>query len=157
MDSLGGGWKSETARVAIYGISRILITLQLICTKARKTFCLLLFHFSIYGCTWFFIVYDFLFGNCTTESRKQTLPKAQRTRGLSSSFQSNLLGHITSKNANLDQTSSSKSRPSIYFMRINLPTAVSLIYLRYWRKVLNILVKCVETFEGVCQLWGTVW
>ena len=29
VDSLGGGWKSETARVAIYGISRILITLQL--------------------------------------------------------------------------------------------------------------------------------
>ena len=28
VDSLGGGWKSETARVAIYGISRILITLQ---------------------------------------------------------------------------------------------------------------------------------
>ena len=29
VDSLGGGWKSETARVAIYGISQILITLQL--------------------------------------------------------------------------------------------------------------------------------
>ena len=29
-------------------------------------------------------------------------------------------------------------------MRINLPTAVSLIYLRYWRKVLKIVVKCVE-------------
>ena len=28
VDSLGGGWKSETARVAIYGISRLLITLQ---------------------------------------------------------------------------------------------------------------------------------
>ena len=46
---------------------------------------------------------------------RQTLPKAQRTRGLSSSFQSNLLGHITSSNTNLDQTSSSKSRPSICF------------------------------------------
>ena len=45
----------------------------------------------------------------------KTLPKTQRTRGLSSSFQSNLLGHITSSNANLDQTSSSKSRPCIYF------------------------------------------
>ena len=45
----------------------------------------------------------------------KTLPKAQRTRGLSSSFQSNLLGHITSSNTNLDQTSSSKSRPSIHF------------------------------------------
>ena len=45
----------------------------------------------------------------------KTLPKAQRTRGLSSSFQSNLLGHITSSNTNLDQTSSSKSQPSIYF------------------------------------------
>ena len=43
----------------------------------------------------------------------KTLPKAQRTRGLSSSFQSDLLGHITSSNTNLDQTSSSKSRPSI--------------------------------------------
>ena len=32
---------------------------------------------------------------------RQTLPKAQRTRGLSSSFQSNLLGHITSSNTNL--------------------------------------------------------
>ena len=45
----------------------------------------------------------------------KTLPKAQRTRGLSSSFQSNLFGHITSSNTNLNQTSSSKSRPSIYF------------------------------------------
>ena len=32
----------------------------------------------------------------------KTLPKAQRTRGLGSSFQSNLLGHITSSNPNLD-------------------------------------------------------
>ena len=47
--------------------------------------------------------------------RIETLPKAQQTRGLSSSFESNLLGHITSSNANLDKTSSSKSRPSIYF------------------------------------------
>ena len=39
----------------------------------------------------------------------KTLPKAQRTRGLSSSFQSNLLGHITSSNRNLVQTSSSTS------------------------------------------------
>ena len=45
----------------------------------------------------------------------ETLPKAQRTRGLSSSFQINLLGHITSSNTNLDQTSSSKSQPSNYF------------------------------------------
>ena len=45
----------------------------------------------------------------------KTLPKAQRTRGLSSSFQSSLLGHITSSNTNLVQTSSSKSRPSIHF------------------------------------------
>ena len=45
----------------------------------------------------------------------ETLPKAQRTRGLSSSFQSNLLGHITSSNTNLDQTSSSKSGQSIFF------------------------------------------
>ena len=39
----------------------------------------------------------------------ETLSKAQRTRGrgLSSSFQSNLLGHITSSNTNLDQTSAS--------------------------------------------------
>ena len=37
----------------------------------------------------------------------QTLPKAQWTRGLSSSFQSNLLSHITSTNTNLDQTSCS--------------------------------------------------
>ena len=34
---------------------------------------------------------------------------------MSSSFQSNLLGHITSSNTNFDQTSSSKFRPSIYF------------------------------------------
>ena len=45
----------------------------------------------------------------------KTLPKAQWTRGLSSSFQSNLLGHITRSNTNLDQTSSSKSQLSIYF------------------------------------------
>ena len=37
----------------------------------------------------------------------KTLPKAQRTRGLSSSYQSNLMGHITSSNTNLDQISSS--------------------------------------------------
>ena len=35
----------------------------------------------------------------------ETLPKAQRTRGLSSSCQS----HITSSNANLDRISSSES------------------------------------------------
>ena len=46
---------------------------------------------------------------------QKTLPKAERTRGLSSSFQSNLLSHITSSNTNVDQTSSSKYRPSIYF------------------------------------------
>ena len=43
----------------------------------------------------------------------ETLPKAQRTRGLSSSFQSNLLGHITSSNTNVDHTSSSESQLSI--------------------------------------------
>ena len=35
---------------------------------------------------------------------EETLPKAQRTRGLSSSYQSNLMVHITSSNTNLDQT-----------------------------------------------------
>ena len=40
---------------------------------------------------------------------KQTLPKAQRTRGLSSAYQSNFF--ITSSYTNLDQTSS-ESRPS---------------------------------------------
>ena len=40
--------------------------------------------------------------------KNKTLPKAQRTRGLTSTFQSNLLGHITSSNTNLDQTSSVK-------------------------------------------------
>ena len=38
---------------------------------------------------------------------EKTLPKAQRTRGLSSSYESNLMGHITSSNTNLDQISSS--------------------------------------------------
>ena len=52
---------------------------------------------------------------CWALDTLKTLPKAQRTRGLSSSFQSNLLGHITSSNTNLVQTSSSKSRPSIHF------------------------------------------
>ena len=33
----------------------------------------------------------------------QTLPKAQRTRELSSSYQSNLISHITRSNTNLDQ------------------------------------------------------
>ena len=37
----------------------------------------------------------------------ETLPKAQRTRGLSSSYESNLMGHITRSNTNLDQISSS--------------------------------------------------
>ena len=37
----------------------------------------------------------------------KTLPKAQWTRGLSSAYQSNLMGHITSSNTNLDQISSS--------------------------------------------------
>ena len=45
----------------------------------------------------------------------QTLPKAKRTRGLSSAYQSNFLGHITSFHTNLDQISSSESRPSINF------------------------------------------
>ena len=44
------------------------------------------------------------------KSRNKTLPKAQRTRGLSSAYQSNLMGHI--KHTNLDQISSSKSQPS---------------------------------------------
>ena len=37
-----------------------------------------------------------LITNFNSKVLTQTLPKAQRTRGLSSSFQSNLLGHITS-------------------------------------------------------------
>ena len=47
VDSLGGGWKSETARVAIYGISRILITLQWMYQyyQSDKKICLLVFHF----------------------------------------------------------------------------------------------------------------
>ena len=45
----------------------------------------------------------------------KTLPKAQRTRGLSSAYQSNLSGHITSSNTNLDQISPSKYRPRINF------------------------------------------
>ena len=44
----------------------------------------------------------------------KTLPKAQRTRGLSSTYQSNFLCHITSSNTNLGQTSS-ESQPSINF------------------------------------------
>ena len=49
VDSLGGGWKSETARVAIYGISRILITLQWMYQyyQSDKKICLLVFHFII--------------------------------------------------------------------------------------------------------------
>ena len=46
-------------------------------------------------------------------SVRKTLPKAQRTRGLSSSWQSNFWGHITSSNTNLDHISSSESRLSI--------------------------------------------
>ena len=38
--------------------------------------------------------------------KRKTLPKAQRTRGLSSSWQSNFWGHITSSNTNLDHISS---------------------------------------------------
>ena len=45
----------------------------------------------------------------------KTLSKAQRTRGLSSAYQSNLMGHITSSNTNIDQISSSESQPSINF------------------------------------------
>ena len=37
----------------------------------------------------------------------KTLPKAKRTRGLSSAYQVTCLGHITSSNTNLDQISSS--------------------------------------------------
>ena len=43
----------------------------------------------------------------------KTLPKAQRTRGLSSSCQINSWVHITSSNTNLDHISSSESRLSI--------------------------------------------
>ena len=77
VDSLGGGWKSETARVAIYGISRILITLQLICTKAtKKTFCLLVFHFSISWCTWCFLLYMiFFFGIAPQTQKTKSLKK----------------------------------------------------------------------------------
>ena len=42
-----------------------------------------------------------------SEVNLETLPKAQRTQGLSSSSQSNLMGYITSSNTNLDQISSS--------------------------------------------------
>ena len=45
---------------------------------------------------------------------EETLSKAQRTRGLSSTYQSNFLCHITSSNTNLDQTSS-ESQPCINF------------------------------------------
>ena len=68
VDSLGGGWKSETARVAIYGISRILITLQLMYQSDKKHF-VSFQHILLYLV--FFIVYDFPFWNCTIESRKQ--------------------------------------------------------------------------------------
>ena len=47
----------------------------------------------------------------------KTLPKAKRIRGLSSAYQSNFLGHITSSYKfhlqNLDQGSTSKSQPNI--------------------------------------------
>ena len=53
----------------------------------------------------------------------ETLPKAQRTRGLSSANQSNLIGHTTSSNTNLilikfhlqnlDLALTSKSQPNI--------------------------------------------
>ena len=39
---------------------------------------------------------------------KETLPKAQRTRGLSALTKITSLGHITSSNTNLDQFSASK-------------------------------------------------
>ena len=45
----------------------------------------------------------------------KTLPKAQRTRGFSSAYQSNLSCHITSSNTNRDQISPSKYRPRINF------------------------------------------
>ena len=48
--------------------------------------------------------------------KEETLQKAQRTRELSSAYQSNLsLGHITSSNTYLDQISSSESQPSTNF------------------------------------------
>ena len=47
--------------------------------------------------------------------KEETLPKAQRTRGLSSAYQSTCLGHITSSITDLDQISSSESLPSINF------------------------------------------
>ena len=53
----------------------------------------------------------------------ETMPKAQRTRGLSSANQNNLIGHITSSNTNLisivfhlqnlDKALTSKSQPNI--------------------------------------------
>ena len=46
---------------------------------------------------------------------KKTLPKAQRTRGLSSAYQSNLFRSYHKLNTNLDQISSPESRPSINF------------------------------------------
>ena len=45
----------------------------------------------------------------------KTLPKAQRTQGLSSAYQSNQMVHITISNTNLDQISSPESLPSINF------------------------------------------
>ena len=41
---------------------------------------------------------------------------AQRARGLSSAYQSNLVGHITGSNKNLDQISSSEFRLRINFL-----------------------------------------
>ena len=47
----------------------------------------------------------------------ETLPNAQRTRESISTYQSNLMGHITSSNTNLDQIWTSESR-----LRINFST-----------------------------------
>ena len=65
-----------------------------------------------------------------TPATKETLPKAQRTRGLSSSFQSNLLGHITSSNTNLDQISSS-DRPTKHQPQNLDQTSASRLNLRF--------------------------
>ena len=56
----------------------------------------------------------------------KTLPKAQRTRGLSSAYQSNFLGHISSSYTNLDQILSSELRPSKSEQKFNFMTKLQL-------------------------------
>ena len=60
------------------------------------------------------IHHNFMKGK-SESANNQTLPKAQRTRGLSSAYESNLMDHITSSNTNIDPISSSESRPSTNF------------------------------------------